>query len=200
MAARSVADAAAPGSAQGAAGAAGALDHARRFVAHLAACSVDDWREVLQRVHAVDAAAHAAALRRAAALLAAHPDADAMDALQRAALAAAPTEATAGSGTGAACGFAGRVAAHAAFALALRDALTPGEFAALYAPFARPTTLAARAVGAPERRTAVPALPAVAAPLAPPAGSRPPESAVPLTGPLTAPSAAPPARPDATAR
>ena len=77
------------------AGAAAALEHARRFVAHLAAYSIDDWREVLQRVHAVDAAAHGAALRRAAALLAAHPDALSMDALQQAALAAAPTEAAA---------------------------------------------------------------------------------------------------------
>jgi hypothetical protein len=161
------------------AGAAAALEHARRFVAHLAAYSIDDWREVLQRVHAVDAAAHGAALRRAAALLAAHADVETIDALQWAALAAAPTEAAAGPGTGAACGLAGRVAAHAAFALALRDALTPGEFAALYAPFARPSTLAcaARAARA-DRGTAVLALRTVAPPLA----SR-------------APRATPPARP-----
>jgi hypothetical protein len=166
-----------------AAGAAAALEHARRFVAHLAAYSIDDWREVLQRVHAVDAAAHGAALRRAAALLAAHADAEAMDALQWAALAAAPTEAAAGPGTGAACGLAGRVAAHAAFALALRDALTPGEFAALYAPFARPTTLARDVRGGRAARgTAVPALRTVAAPLAAPLASR-------------APRATPPARP-----
>jgi hypothetical protein len=165
------------------AGAAAALEHARRFVAHLAAYSIDDWREVLQRVHTVDAAAHGAALRRAAATLAAHADAETIDALQRAARAAAPTEAAAGPGTGAACGLSGRVAAHAAFALALRDALTPGEFAALYAPFARPTTLARDVRGGRAARgTAVPALRTVAAPLAAPLAS-------------WAPRATPPARP-----
>jgi hypothetical protein len=146
-----------------AAGAASALEHARRFVAHLPAYSIDDWREVLPRVHAVDAAAHGAALRRAAPLLAAHADAEPIDALQRAALTTAPTEA-AGPGTGAACGLAGRVGGRAAGALALRDALTPGAFAALYAPFARPSTVA-RAARA-DRGTAVPALRTVAAPLA----------------------------------
>lgn len=156
-----------PGEWTAATAAAAAFDEAHRFVAHLRGRSLDDWRDIVQRVRAVDATAHAAALRRTAALVAAHPDAATFRALQDAACAAAPTEAAAGPGTGPACSLAGRVAAHAAFALALREALTAHEFAALYAPFARPTTLKPPIADAcADRRTDVPALPAVAAPLA----------------------------------
>lgn len=138
-------------------------DRARHFVDHLPRLSTHDWDEILQRVHAVDATAHAEALRRVTALLGRHPNVDAMSTLQRAACAAAPRY------TGA-----GRLATHAAFALALRDALTAREFAALYGPFARPasSTAAAGPVGAEgrpqltDRRIAVDALADVAQPLA----------------------------------
>ena len=102
-------------------------DRAHDFVDYLARLSEDEWEEVLQRVHAIDAPAHAAALHRVADLLDAHPDVPAVDALQRAACAAPPARM-----------HAGRLATHAAFALALRDALSAHEFAALYGPFARP--------------------------------------------------------------
>jgi hypothetical protein len=150
---------------------AAALDHAGRFVAHLSGCSVEDWRDVLQRARAVDAAVHGAALRRVAALVEAYPDAGALAALQDAACAAAPTEAAAGAGSRASCSLAGRLAMHAAIALALRDALSAAEFAALYAPFARPTLFdpGDPGGGSIERRTRVTALRTVAAPLAPPA-------------------------------
>jgi hypothetical protein len=148
------------------------LSRANDFVAYLAGCSVEDWREVLQRAHAVETAAHAAALRRVTALVAAYPNAAALTALQDRACAAAPSEATAGAGSAASCSLAGRLATHAAFALAFREMLAPAEFAALYAPFARATRpeRAAGDDGAPgtERRTVVAALTAVAAPLAPP--------------------------------
>lgn len=138
-------------------------DRARHFVDHLPRLSAHEWDEILQRVHAVDATAHAEALRRVTDLLGRHPNVDAMGTLQRAACDAAPRY------TGA-----GRLATHAAFALALRDALSAREFAALYGPFARPEspTAAPRpgaADGEPpltDRRIAVDALADVARPLA----------------------------------
>lgn len=137
-------------------------DRAHHFVDYLTRLSVDEWEEVLQRVHAVDATAHAAALRRVAELLDVHPNVHAADVLQRAACAAPPS-----------CARAGRLATHAAFALAFRDALSAREFAALYGPFARPepSTPAARPPAADDephvedRRVTVDALADVARPL-----------------------------------
>lgn len=138
-------------------------DRARHFVDHLTRLSAPEWDEILQRVHAIDATAHTEALRRVTVLLGGHLNVDAMGTLQRAACAAAPRH------TGA-----GRLATHAAFALALRDALSAREFAALYGPFARPeSSTAARGPGATDgeppltdRRIAVDALADVARPLA----------------------------------
>lgn len=138
-------------------------DRAEHFAAYLARLSAGEWEDILQRVHAVDAAAHAAAIRRVVVVLATRPDMGALDALQRAVLAASPPNTSAG-----------RVATHAAFALALRDALSAREFAALYGPFAQPEP-PPHAAGAlapnadprgGDRRVAVDALADVARPLA----------------------------------
>ncbi len=148
-------------------GAPSPLERAEHFAAYLTRLSASEWDDVLQRVHAVDAAAHAAAIHRVVNVLDAHPNMDALNALQRAVSAAAPPNTSAS-----------RIATHAAFALALRDALSAHEFAALYGPFARsePSTHAAGPHGArppvagdephaADRRVAVDALADVARPL-----------------------------------
>lgn len=138
------------------------LERAQHFAAYLERLSPGEWDDLLQRVRAVDAAAHAAAIHRVVDVLDAQPNMNALNGLQRAVSAAAPPNTSAG-----------RVATHAVFALALRDALSAHEFAALYGPFARPESStnaaephsAADAAHREERRVAVDALGDVARPL-----------------------------------
>ena len=102
-------------------------NRAESFAAYLARLSAAEWDDVLQRVHAVDAAEHAAALHHLVMILDGYHDVARIHDLQRAVVQATPPNTSAS-----------RVATHAVFALALRDTLSAREFAALYGPFARP--------------------------------------------------------------
>lgn len=56
-------------------------DRAEHFAAYLPRLSPSEWDDVVKRVHAVDAAAHAAAIHRVADVLHTHPNINALNAL-----------------------------------------------------------------------------------------------------------------------
>jgi hypothetical protein len=113
------------------------LRRASEFVERIAALTAAEWADVAQRALALDAAAHPAAVRRLWHALIGHPQSRALDALNRAACAAASAAAVASPGFAAdqAQARAGRTAAHAALAVALAPELPPGDVALLTAPF-----------------------------------------------------------------
>jgi hypothetical protein len=107
-------------------------DRAWRFVDRLRALTPHEWDEVVQRGRAVDVIAERLATRRLLTAVRCAPDALALDRLNRAACAAAETM----QRLQGACDYAGRLAAHAALAVALAHELLDGELMALYGPFA----------------------------------------------------------------
>lgn len=117
--------------------AAAPIVQAARLLERAATLTPAEWHDVAQRAHALDAAAHPAAVRRLWHALIGHPQSRALDALNRAACAAASGSSVAAPGFDAdqACARAGRITAHAALALALAHELPPGDVALLSAPF-----------------------------------------------------------------
>jgi hypothetical protein len=114
------------------------LRRASELVERIAALTATQWADVARRALALDAAAHPAAVRRLWQALVGHPQSRALDALNRAACAAAGAAAAVASPGFAAeqaQARAGRIAAHAALAVALAPELPPDDVALLTAPF-----------------------------------------------------------------
>ena len=117
---------------------------AHRFLEQVAALSATDWREVLRRVQTVDAATRRSAVHRLGELLVGHPQTRAFDALTR--LAHEVLHGEGGAGKKRAVpndlvAYVAGITAHAAHAVALRERLTPREYAALAPPFGRAAAL-----------------------------------------------------------
>jgi hypothetical protein len=120
---------------------------AQQFLEQVAALTAADWREVLRRVQTVDAATRRAAVHRLGELLVGHPQTRAFDALTRLAHETLHVEGRKKPVPNDLVPYVAGITAHAAHAVALRERLTPREFEALAAPFAR--AVAALADGAP---------------------------------------------------
>jgi hypothetical protein len=130
------------GAGAGAGGGAGAappspFGQAHDFLDRLGALAARDWQEVMRRAYAVETGTRRAAMHRVGEILVGHPQTRAFDGLARAAHEVAQAAGRGRRVAGDLVTHAAGLAAHAAYALALRERLTAGEFDALYAPFAR---------------------------------------------------------------
>lgn len=116
-----------------------ALARAHALLDTMRGLSPADWELATQRAHTLDTPAHRAAVRRLGDTLVGHPQSRALDACNRAACAAAQQlgggAVPAGLAAEAVCSYVGRLAAHAALALALAPELPAADVAILTAPF-----------------------------------------------------------------
>jgi len=110
---------------------------AHGFLERLGALAARDWQEVMRRAYAVETGTRRAAMHRVGEILVGHPQTRAFDGLARAAHEVVQAAGRGRRVAGDLVTHAAGLAAHAAYALALRERLTEGEFDALYAPFAR---------------------------------------------------------------
>lgn len=109
---------------------------AARLIEYATTLTADEWDDVARRASDVEPAAYKAAVRRLGAVLVGHPQSRALAALNRAACDAPARTARPLPHVTAeqACSYAGRVTAHAAFAIALARELGPDAVAVLTAP------------------------------------------------------------------
>ncbi len=115
------------------------LGHAGRLLSHAESLTPAGWRDVVQRVRALDVTAHRRALQRLSHALDGVAQRHLLDALNHGACAAAHGAVSAGpladDRAAQTCTYAGRVAAHAVLALALAAELPAEDVDLLTSPF-----------------------------------------------------------------